>query len=182
MAQNNMYQYGAPPQQQQNNMQQQQQNNMNMNQYGAPPQQQYGQQNMNQYGAPPPPSTAPPRSKNPWKKNAAAPSQAEQDKNAAFLAKIRAKQAAKKKSEPTSDFDNEPKQKISLFGGTDALNQAKIANHMTKKKDKYVVLPDTGLTETELFQKYKIQSNDKIGAGAFARIKIIKGRIHKTKL
>ena len=129
----------------------------------------WNQQQPQQNEAPPPP---PPPSGNPWKVQA---TQSQADKNAAYLAKMRAKQAAQKvANNPKTDFDQEPTQKITLFGANDdTINKAKIANFKSKKKNKYVTLPNTGLTESQLFDKYKIQS-EKIGAGAFARIKIIR--------
>lgn len=113
-------------------------------------------------GAPPPPQQ---------------PEQSIEDKNAAIIAKRKAQAAAKRKEqEAFNAFNNEPKKKINLFGdNNDVLEKAKIANHKKKKKEKFVTLPSTGLSEQQLFDKYSIQSADKIGAGAFARIKIIKG-------
>merc|ERR1712173_171930 len=85
----------------------------------------------------------------------------------------------------TQSTDTEPK-RISLFS-TGFLDNAKVNvpkpppiassnNDTTQKKvsSKYVQLPSTGLTEKQLFSKYRIESNAKIGAGAFARIKVVR--------
>merc|ERR1712129_612951 len=100
-------------------------NQMQYNPYQQPPMQQYqpqqpmynNQYNQNyaqsqqqqQFNAPPPPSV--------------------DDKNKAFLAKMRAKQAAKKQNSTNqTDFDNEEetKPKITLFGANE-LNNASLA-------------------------------------------------------
>eukprot|EP01084_Bolivina_argentea_P176292 305097_1 len=117
------------------------------------------------------------------------------DKNAAYLAKMRTKQKQRASFNPhpgdptvqlTSPPDDTPK--FSLFGDG-FLNKAKMGQK-AKPKDispqkkaysKYVQLPPTGLTEKQLFEKYRIESNAKIGQGAFARIKVVQGIQDGTK-
>eukprot|EP01083_Nonionella_stella_P032799 89746_1 len=147
--------------------------------WGAPPQQQYHgmpqQPYVQNYGGPSPQTWNQP---NPQPAQPAKPLTT-QDKNAAYLAKKRRQQAAKKKARAVAtDFDDEPNQKISLFGANDnVLKNASVAKKKKKKHSNYVELPNGGLTESELFKKYKIESADRIGAGSFARIKIVKEKI-----
>eukprot|EP00484_Ammonia_sp_Unknown_P029198 CAMPEP_0197027274 /NCGR_PEP_ID=MMETSP1384-20130603/7222_1 /TAXON_ID=29189 /ORGANISM="Ammonia sp." /LENGTH=565 /DNA_ID=CAMNT_0042456097 /DNA_START=19 /DNA_END=1716 /DNA_ORIENTATION=+ len=144
---------------------------------------------------PPPPPPPPPMTQ--ATSQPAPVSRALADKNAAYLAKMRAKQKQRNSFNPPSNgggggllgpVQNDQPKKISLFGG-DFLNNANIQNNIAKtngamaadspqqkkKSSKYVELPPTGMTEKQLFHKYKIESEKKIGAGAFARIKMVKG-------
>eukprot|EP01084_Bolivina_argentea_P053211 97689_1 len=93
------------------------------------------------------------------------------EKNAAYIASIQARHSTNR-TLTTGDFGKDPEKKISLFGdNNDLLAKAKI--EPSKKKSKFVQLPDIGLTETQLLTKYQI-TVDKIGAGAFAKIKVVK--------
>eukprot|EP00485_Elphidium_margaritaceum_P024695 CAMPEP_0202712952 /NCGR_PEP_ID=MMETSP1385-20130828/47586_1 /ASSEMBLY_ACC=CAM_ASM_000861 /TAXON_ID=933848 /ORGANISM="Elphidium margaritaceum" /LENGTH=567 /DNA_ID=CAMNT_0049373153 /DNA_START=33 /DNA_END=1736 /DNA_ORIENTATION=- len=175
---------------------------------------------MANWGVPPPPPPPPGPGPSAYAANNHAAPQQLADKNAAYLAKMRAKQKQKAvdnnvggnmgmglgmgmapgpgpgpggmnfygappvaTSTATTIQDDQPK--LSLFGA-DFLHKASIQNAVQKnatanggtapgKSSKYVELPSTGLTERALFTKYKIESEKKIGAGAFARIKMVKG-------
>ena len=148
---------------------------------------------------PPPPGPPPPGNRQMPQQNQQVSSQLA-DKNAAYLAKMRAKQKQRSSFNPPVGGNNNfnllgqpnnngpPQKKISLFGDN-FLQNANIKNNIAQtraaqssngnakkvKKSKYVQLPNTGLTEKGLFGKYRIESDKRIGAGAFARIKAVKG-------
>ena len=71
----------------------------------------------------------------------------------------------------SDDSDDAPK--INLFSA----NSLAKASIKKAKKSKLVQLPSSGMNESQLFAKYRIESEERIGAGAFARIKVIKGTL-----
>ena len=112
-----------------------------------------------------------------------------EDKNAAYLARMRGKQHSRSKSHNTGPKINllggiNPHvQQRSSTGNIDLLGGLSVNAPAQKRRSSkhHVQLPSTGLSERELFSKYKIEDNHKIGQGAFARIKVVKAVADGTK-